>query len=52
MDPRSLSAAGYGEFDPLRPNDTDEDRSLNRRTEITVQPNIDESVAVPEPVGS
>jgi chemotaxis protein MotB len=51
VDPRSLSAAGYGEFDPLRPNDTDDDRSLNRRIEITVQPNIDESVAVPEPIG-
>lgn len=52
VDPRSLSAAGYGEFDPLRPNDTDEDRSQNRRIEITVQPNIDETVVVPEPIGS
>ena len=49
MRPEALSAAGYGEFDPYRPNDSDDNRSLNRRIEITLQPNINESVAVPEP---
>ena len=49
MRAQSLSAAGYGEFDPYRPNDGEENRSLNRRIEITLQPNIDEAVAVPEP---
>jgi chemotaxis protein MotB len=49
MDPHALSAAGYGEFDPVSDNDTALGKALNRRTEITLQPNIDEIVAVPEP---
>jgi chemotaxis protein MotB len=49
MRPGALSAAGYGEFDPIRPNDSAESRSLNRRIEITLQPNIDETVVIPEP---
>jgi chemotaxis protein MotB len=48
MDPSELSAAGFGEFDPVAANDAAADRAKNRRTEITVQPNIDELVAVPE----
>jgi len=48
VDPRELSAAGYGEFDPVDANGTKQGKSHNRRTEITVQPNIDELVAVPE----
>lgn len=44
----TLSAAGYGEFDPVAPNDTKEGMAKNRRIEITLQPNIDELVAVPE----
>jgi chemotaxis protein MotB len=44
--PEGLSAAGYGEFDPLAPNDASS-RARNRRIEITLQPNIDELVAVP-----
>ena len=46
--PELVSAAGYGEFDPVAPNDTPASRSKNRRIEITLQPNIDELVAVPE----
>jgi chemotaxis protein MotB len=42
-----LSAAGYGEFDPVDTNDSKEGRSHNRCTEITLQPNIDEIVSVP-----
>jgi len=45
--PGLLSAAGYGEFDPVAPNATPEGRARNRRIEITLQPNIDELVAVP-----
>ncbi|HTQ03044.1 MAG TPA: OmpA family protein [Polyangiaceae bacterium] len=45
--PQVLSAAGYGEFDPIAPNDTPAGRAKNRRIEITLQPNIDELVAVP-----
>lgn len=37
-----LSAAGYSEFDPISPNDTPENRQMNRRLEIIVMPNIEE----------
>ena len=46
-EPSSLSAAGYSEIDPVASNDTPEGRRRNRRTEITLQPNIDELVKVP-----
>ena len=46
--PDLLSAAGYGQFDPAASNDTPTGRQGNRRTEIVLQPNIDELVAVPE----
>lgn len=48
MPPKSVSAAGYGEFDPVGGNDAADGRAKNRRIEITLQPNIDEFVAVPE----
>lgn len=47
--PQVLSAAGYGEFDPVETNATTLGKARNRRTEITLQPNIDEIVAVPAP---
>jgi chemotaxis protein MotB len=46
--PATLSAAGYGEFDPVASNDSEDGRRRNRRIEITLQPNIDEIVAIPE----
>jgi chemotaxis protein MotB len=46
--PRQLSAAGYGEFDPIASNDTPDGRGRNRRIEITLQPNLNELVAAPE----
>jgi chemotaxis protein MotB len=45
---QSLSAAGYGEFDPVSPNATQDGRAKNRRIEITLQPNIEELVSLPE----
>jgi chemotaxis protein MotB len=48
MSPTSLSAAGYAEFDPLQLNDSPEHMAQNRRIEITLQPNIDEFVTVPD----
>jgi outer membrane protein OmpA-like peptidoglycan-associated protein len=44
----TVSAAGFGEFDPIDTNDNSVGKSHNRRTEITLQPNIDEIVAVPD----
>lgn len=45
--PEVLSAAGYGEFDPVASNETNDGKRKNRRTEISLVPNIDEMVAVP-----
>ncbi len=42
MDPKQLSAVGYGEFDPVVTNDSDEHKAQNRRIEIALQPNISE----------
>ncbi len=48
MKPESLAAAGYGEFDPVAPNDTPANRALNRRIEIVLQPNIAELPEMPK----
>jgi chemotaxis protein MotB len=51
MDPKRLSAAGYGEWDPAADNATPEARAKNRRIEIALVPNINEMVkspAIPE----
>ena len=40
MAPKVLAAAGYGEFDPVAANDTNEHRAQNRRIEIVLQPNL------------
>ncbi|KLU40597.1 MAG: OmpA/MotB family protein [Limnochordia bacterium] len=36
FDPRKLSAVGYSEYRPLRPNDSAENRALNRRVDIVI----------------
>lgn len=36
FDPNKLSAAGYGEYRPVAPNDTAENRALNRRVDIVI----------------
>jgi len=46
--PELLSAAGYGEFEPVEPNDIADGRARNRRIEISLQPNIDEIVNLPD----
>jgi chemotaxis protein MotB len=38
MDPRKLSAVGLGEYHPLAPNDSPENRRLNRRVDIVILP--------------
>ncbi|HNS97676.1 MAG TPA: OmpA family protein [Polyangiaceae bacterium] len=47
----TLSACGYGEFDPLHPNDSEENKAKNRRIEIVIQPNVDELLAVDSQTG-
>ena len=42
-----LSAAGYSDVDPVASNASPDGRKMNRRTEITLQPNIDELVKIP-----
>lgn len=42
VNPKQLIASGRGEYDPLVPNDTAENRSTNRRTRILVLPKIDQ----------
>jgi chemotaxis protein MotB len=42
MKPQQVSAAGFGEFDPVVANDTPEHRAQNRRIEIVLQPNLSE----------
>lgn len=46
--PGLVSAAGYGEFDPVASNDDVRGKAKNRRIEITLQPNVDEIVSVPD----
>jgi chemotaxis protein MotB len=38
VDPRKLSAVGLGEYHPLVPNDSSENRRLNRRVDIVILP--------------
>jgi chemotaxis protein MotB len=40
--PKSLGAAGYGEFDPVADNKTEPGREQNRRIEIILVPNLEE----------
>lgn len=46
MDPKALSAAGYGEFDPVASNADEAGRARNRRIEIALVPNLEEMVKV------
>lgn len=40
--PNQVTAAGKGEFVPLAPNNTAQNKQKNRRTEIIITPNLDE----------
>jgi chemotaxis protein MotB len=42
LDPAKVTAAGRGEFHPIAPNDSREDRARNRRIEIVLVPEEDE----------
>ena len=40
VDPHRVTAAGRAYFDPVAPNDTEANKSLNRRTEIILSPDL------------
>ena len=40
VDPGTISAAGYGPYDPVTPNVSPESMAKNRRIEITLVPNV------------
>jgi chemotaxis protein MotB len=42
IDPKRLTAAGRGEFYPVDARKTEDARQKNRRTEIILEPNLDE----------
>ena len=42
VDPRRLTAAGRGEYNPIASNDTPEGKQRNRRTQIIITPKLDQ----------
>ena len=42
MPEKSITAAGFGQYHPVAPNDTKENKARNRRTEIVLVPNLQE----------
>jgi chemotaxis protein MotB len=48
VSPQQIAAAGYGEFDPVKDNATEEGKQENRRIEIVLMPNLEELPKMPE----
>ncbi|MDR2918791.1 MAG: OmpA family protein [Tannerella sp.] len=42
VDPKRLTAAGRGEYNPIVSNDTDDGKTRNRRTQIIITPKLDQ----------
>ena len=42
IDPKRMSAAGHGKYDPIASNETSNGRALNRRTRIIILPQLDQ----------
>lgn len=51
IDPGRMIAAGRGEYMPMVPNSSIENRSLNRRTRIVILPELDQFFRLLEPKG-
>jgi len=49
IDPARMIAAGRSEYMPVAPNDSDNNRSLNRRTRIVIIPELDQFFKLLEP---
>lgn len=45
MPAEQASAAGFGQYQPIAPNDNDDNRSQNRRTELLLVPDLSELLA-------
>ncbi|MBI4818929.1 MAG: OmpA family protein [Deltaproteobacteria bacterium] len=48
VDAAHVAAAGFAHFDPVKPNDSKENKAKNRRIEIILMPRIDELPVIPE----
>lgn len=48
IEPKRMTAAGKGQYDPIASNDTEEGRAKNRRTQIVILPKLDEFYALIE----
>ena len=42
VDPKRLTAAGRGEYNPVSSNASEKGRQLNRRTQIIITPKLDQ----------
>ncbi|UCH12029.1 MAG: OmpA family protein [Candidatus Omnitrophota bacterium] len=49
LDPKNLSATGYGKYRPVAPNDSKDGRQKNRRVEIIVKPIEKTKMGIKEP---
>jgi len=52
LDPERFVVEGHGDAHPMGPNDTSENRSLNRRVEMTIQQGTDEVEMSDEPIAA